>query len=813
MLLDLKRCVQLLLTGVQVNAKLLECFGEVNVEQTYENNTNELLEVVYMFPLSSADSITGFSISIDGKRNLIGVLKSKYTAKQEYRSAVENKQVACYLEKQYNGTYQVRVGNIEPGSQIKVKFTYITYLEMRDGKYVFALPTNIAPKYEPSILQIKRDLGYGYFSDQPAHSNDKENFYKLNLDLTWESRGIIEKLESFTHPNNCVFEGTETSKHLLIELSPLQGDFNLAMTTRTQTYPVVYRFQDISNTYLMLVHKIADKDIEEPHDTEYIFLVDRSGSMGGDKMTKTCEALELFLRSLPAEKSYFNVVSFGSNYKYLYPKCLEYNDSNLQNALAEIKSFRADMGGTELYNVINNLLNENTGRRRCYFLLTDGQVSDSDRIAKSITTLKKQGDRFFAMGVGSDAERNLIEQVSSAGHGRHYMVIDTDNLSNAVIQLLDDCSKEYYYDLKFSLLSDSLFSNDGKELNLEDLPDSVVSKANYLIHNRQFVVVFRISNIDASLLNTLKLSSTRGSSKNTFTQSMDLNSPATDSELVAQLYGKYLLEKLESQLNYLSSEEQINKVVDTSIRYGLLSKYTAFLVVDQQQVVTKELETKERQVPNYNSIQRTNDLDDVLLMDNIYGNEVCRGDSSVPEYIMSMDAKSASIVFESARIPSKNILSNFGSSLSKGITSVANSFSGMFTKNGSQVEEKYAPDDDDDEEDMCGDDIFGDYRPTVIDADKLVATKVKVIEFQNMNGSFNACKDLLQLLNLSGEQLKELATKYSISDHVALHIFLVKYFRLRNNPSEKLILKKLTNYVLSLLNNDTSRLDTYVNSI
>jgi hypothetical protein len=54
--------------------------------------------------------------------------------------------------------------------------------------------------------------------------------------------------------------------------------------------------------------------------------------MSGSPMILAVEALKLFLHSIPIG-SKFNVVSFGSNYTKMFPKCIDYNEESLEKAV------------------------------------------------------------------------------------------------------------------------------------------------------------------------------------------------------------------------------------------------------------------------------------------------------------------------------------------------------------------------------------------------------------------------------------------------------------------------------------------------
>jgi hypothetical protein len=86
----------------------------------------------------------------------------------------------------------------------------------------------------------------------------------------------------------------------------------------------------------------------EPKQNEYIFLIDRSGSMY-NTINLARQALQLFLQSLTYGSS-FQIVSYGSEFEFLFKdrRSVDYNDENFKTAFDAVSTFEADFGGTEI---------------------------------------------------------------------------------------------------------------------------------------------------------------------------------------------------------------------------------------------------------------------------------------------------------------------------------------------------------------------------------------------------------------------------------------------------------------------------------
>ncbi|KAK9954568.1 hypothetical protein ABG768_016620 [Culter alburnus] len=186
---------------------------------------------------------------------------------------------------------------------------------------------------------------------------------------------------------------------------------------------------------------------------EFIFLIDRSGSMSGVNINRVKDAMVVILKSLfPA--CLFNIVGFGSKFKTLFATSQSYDEESLTLAYEHVKKIRADMGGTNILAPLNWILRQpmQKGHPRLLFLLTDGAVSNTGKVIELLRS-HARFTRCYTFGIGQAVCRRLILGLSTVSRGTAEFLAEGERLQPKMIKalkksmtsVLTDISIEWLY--------------------------------------------------------------------------------------------------------------------------------------------------------------------------------------------------------------------------------------------------------------------------------------------------------------------------------------------------------------------------------
>ncbi|KAG6848080.1 hypothetical protein H0H93_003590 [Arthromyces matolae] len=170
-------------------------------------------------------------------------------------------------------------------------------------------------------------------------------------------------------------------------------------------------------------------EVESSTEMEYIVLVDESNSMAGLKLEMTRKALEFLLDQLPSSGSYFNIFEYGESVRQpgfsLVSKLKD--DVEVGRAKNYIASMKADLGANKqtsqaLKHVFDSLPATLT-RPVSIFLVTDGaawDVKDCMSITQQSIASKSTETNFmrvFTLGLGDGASTETCDGIARAGGG------------------------------------------------------------------------------------------------------------------------------------------------------------------------------------------------------------------------------------------------------------------------------------------------------------------------------------------------------------------------------------------------------------
>lgn len=231
---------------------------------------------------------------------------------------------------------KVRLGNLQPGENVRIEFDLVGKLASEvSNKWTLRIPSHISPRYQTqldllTILIKKLLLTQPDLCESYVLANTEMDF-KINL---FSSKKIVSATSHSHELDETVFTDFFRTYSLKGGAVPPEKDLEFTFEQADFARPLCTLGSQC--LALTLFPPKPQKSKFDQYRGEYIFLLDRSGSMGGDRIEKAKESLILFLKSLP-EASIFNIISFGSNFKRMFKSSVAYTDENLEQAVKEIE--------------------------------------------------------------------------------------------------------------------------------------------------------------------------------------------------------------------------------------------------------------------------------------------------------------------------------------------------------------------------------------------------------------------------------------------------------------------------------------------
>lgn len=370
------------LKKASVQAKL--CGYIVGLESVlkYSNESTDPLEVLFRFPVDESFAVVGLEAMIAGRR-IKAEIKEKEEAKMEYDDAMASGFTAALAEEKTGDIFSISLGNLPPKSDAELHLRLVGELPLdAEGEVKFTLPSVLKPRYTPS--GSTNPLAYNFGASIQDQVASTHAVFDFSLDVM--EPDSISEVTSPTHTISTQKDGLRVHVSL-DEPKPLDKDLVVLVTQKDPHTPRAIpesgnaklsqrKYMGSPAVMLNFFPKFETKRAA----CEFIFVIDRSGSMSGSYIKSARETLLLFLKSIPPGCC-FNIIGFGSSYQVLFPDSVEYNQSNLDAAVSHVeKKLHANLGGTALLEPLRHIFSLPllSGLPRQVFVLTDGSVSNTN---------------------------------------------------------------------------------------------------------------------------------------------------------------------------------------------------------------------------------------------------------------------------------------------------------------------------------------------------------------------------------------------------------------------------------------------------
>ena len=570
------------LTAMEVDARVAGVIASIEVAQTYVNTTGVAIEATYIFPLPERAAVHRFRMEVAG-RVVEGVVEERGEAREQYDRAIAAGHRAAITEQERPGVFTLRVGNLMPGEVATVRISIVGPLPIDDGEVTLRFPLVVAPRYIPGHGLGGDQAGLGVAADSDAVPDASRisppvllpgcpNPVRLGLRVALADHAVREVASSL----HAVM--TSVSDAQMIEVRPgerLNRDFILRWRIDGSELSSSLVCADDpdgrAGTFMLTVVPPSSTAVAaKPRDV--VFVLDRSGSMEGWKMVAARRALARMIDTLTS-RDRFHVIAFDNQVEVLPDvRPVAATDRNRYQALECLGKIEA-RGGTELavplQLAVKLLAGGHDDRSRVVVLVTDGQVGNEDQILRDIAP-SLRNVRMFTLGIDQAVNEGFLKRLAGAGGGLCELVESEDRLDEVMAKVHRRIGTPLATEL---VLHSRELDLDRGSIAPRRLPD-VYAGAPVVVLGRYRGSAPARSALDVeatSLGDPLKWSIER------------TTAPSGAIGWLAASWARAHIRELEDRYA-IGAHEVESEIIAVSKRFGVLSRFTAFLAVDRSQI-------------------------------------------------------------------------------------------------------------------------------------------------------------------------------------------------------------------------------------
>jgi Ca-activated chloride channel homolog len=529
-----------------VDVKIDGQVAVTSIDQEFYNPNDQRLEGIYMFPVPKGAHIDKFSMEIGGKMVDAELLRAD-KARQIYEDIVRKMRDPALLEYAGRDLFKARIFPIEPRSRKPIKISYTELLRSDAGTvtYSYALSTEKFSARPIKSLSLKVEVK----TEQPLASIYSPS-HKVEIRRDGPNRAVIG-YESKDEKPDTDFQLVYSSE---------KRDIGLSLITHKSGGEDGY--------FLLLAAPTVAKETK-PAPKDVVFVVDTSGSMAGAKLQQAKKALQFCVENLNTDDR-FEIVRFSTEAESLFGKLSEADSEHRKRA----SNFIADLkpiGGTAIADALQTALKARTEKSERPFViifLTDGLPTVGTRNPDEIVAdVKKPGDaRIFSFGIGSDVNTQLLDQIAEGTRAFSQYVLENEDLEVKV--------SNFYTRIREPVLTNARLEFGGgvrtSKLYPAQLPD--------LFKGDQLVLTGRYSGsgeVEA------KLTGMANGREQTFTYKVKFDDSSND--YVARLWATRRVGFLLDEIRIHGETTELrDEATDLARRYGIVTPYTAYLIVEDE---------------------------------------------------------------------------------------------------------------------------------------------------------------------------------------------------------------------------------------